>query len=116
MSKVLTNLIPFTLQLPVESQFISKLADNLNAEVVLGNIQTMKDAVTWLGYTYLYIRMMRNPTLYGIPADSKDTDPDLDQFRIDLIHAAAIALDKNNLVKYDRKSGNLQVNMVSCIL
>eukprot|EP00057_Strongylocentrotus_purpuratus_P018687 XP_011673161.1 PREDICTED: U5 small nuclear ribonucleoprotein 200 kDa helicase [Strongylocentrotus purpuratus] len=96
-------------QLPVESQFISKLADNLNAEVVLGNIQTMKDAVTWLGYTYLYIRMMRNPTLYGIPGDSKDTDPDLDQFRIDLIHAAAIALDKNNLVKYDRKSGNLQV-------
>eukprot|EP00057_Strongylocentrotus_purpuratus_P008588 XP_011663062.1 PREDICTED: LOW QUALITY PROTEIN: U5 small nuclear ribonucleoprotein 200 kDa helicase-like [Strongylocentrotus purpuratus] len=96
-------------QLPVESQFISKLADNLNAEVVLGNIQTMKDAVTWLGYTYLYIRMMRNPTLYGIPGDSKDTDPDLDQFRIDLIHAAAIALDKNNLVKYDRKAGNLQV-------
>ncbi|XP_054766386.2 U5 small nuclear ribonucleoprotein 200 kDa helicase-like [Lytechinus pictus] len=96
-------------QLPVESQFVSKLADNLNAEVVLGNIQTMKDAVTWLGYTYLYIRMMRNPTLYGIPGDSKDTDPDLDQFRIDLIHAAAIALDKNNLLKYDRKSGNLQV-------
>ena len=97
-------------QLPVESQFISKLTDNLNAEVVLGNIQTMKDAVTWLGYTYLYIRMMRNPALYGIPGDSKETDPDLEQFRIDLIHAAGIALDKNNLVKYDRKSGNLQVS------
>ncbi|XP_072177738.1 U5 small nuclear ribonucleoprotein 200 kDa helicase-like [Diadema setosum] len=96
-------------QLPVESQFVSKLSDNLNAEIVLGNIQTVKDAVTWLGYTYLYIRMMRNPTLYGIPADAKDTDRDLDQFRIDLIHAALVLLDKNNLAKYDRKTGNIQV-------
>lgn len=36
-------------QLPVESQFVSKLADNLNAEVVLGTIQNAKDAVNWLG-------------------------------------------------------------------
>ena len=37
------------LQLPIESQFISKLSDNLNAEIVLGTIQNAKDAVTWLG-------------------------------------------------------------------
>ena len=37
------------LQLPIESQFISKLADNLNAEVVLGTVQNAKDAVIWLG-------------------------------------------------------------------
>ena len=36
-------------QLPVESQFVSCLADNLNAEVVLGTIQNAKDAVAWLG-------------------------------------------------------------------
>ena len=85
------------------------MTDNLNAEIVLGNIQNMKDAVTWLGYTYLYIRMMRNPTLYGVSVDAKDTDPYLEQRRIDLIHTAAVALDKNNLVKYDRKTGNFQV-------
>ncbi|XP_033632749.1 U5 small nuclear ribonucleoprotein 200 kDa helicase-like [Asterias rubens] len=96
-------------QLPVESQFVSKLGDNLNAEVVLGNIQTMKDAVTWLGYTYLYIRMMRNPTLYGIPVDGKDSDPYLESHRINLIHTAACQLDKNNLAKYERKSGHFQV-------
>ena len=33
----------------MESQFISKLADNLNAEVVLGTVQNAKDAVNWLG-------------------------------------------------------------------
>ena len=56
-------------QLPVESQFISKLPDNLNAEIVSGAVQSAKEAATWLGYTYLYIRMLRNPALYGISAD-----------------------------------------------
>ena len=37
------------LQLPIESQFISKLADNLNAEIVLGTVQNAKEAVHWLG-------------------------------------------------------------------
>ncbi|XP_019626472.1 PREDICTED: U5 small nuclear ribonucleoprotein 200 kDa helicase-like [Branchiostoma belcheri] len=95
-------------QLPVESQFISKLADNLNAEIVLGTVQNLKDAVHWLGYSYLYIRMLRNPTLYGVSADTKD-DPLLEQRRIDLIHTSAAMLDKHNLIKYDKKTGNFQV-------
>ena len=41
-------------QLPIESQFVSKLADNLNAEIVLGTIRNRDEAVQWLGYTYLY--------------------------------------------------------------
>ena len=40
-------------QLPIESQFVSKLADNLNAEIVLGTIRNQDEAVQWLGYTYL---------------------------------------------------------------
>ncbi|VDN27186.1 unnamed protein product [Gongylonema pulchrum] len=52
--------------LPIESQMISKLADTLNAEVVLGTINNVSDAMNWLGYTYLYIRMVKSPTLYGI--------------------------------------------------
>jgi pre-mRNA-splicing helicase BRR2 len=36
-------------QLPVESQFVSKLADNLNAEIVLGTVQNAREAVNWLG-------------------------------------------------------------------
>lgn len=53
-------------QLPIESQMITPLADILNAEIVLGSIQNVRDAVHWLGYTYLYIRMLKNPSLYGI--------------------------------------------------
>jgi pre-mRNA-splicing helicase BRR2 len=43
-------------QLPIESQLVAKLADNLNAEVVLGTIRNRDEAVQWLGYTYLYVR------------------------------------------------------------
>lgn len=95
-------------QLPIESQFISKMPDMLNAEIVLGTIQNVQDAVTWLGYTYLYIRMMRQPSLYGIGPSQKEQDPMLEAHRGDLVHTAAWMLDKSELVKYDRKTGNFQ--------
>ncbi|KAG7264891.1 hypothetical protein CRUP_007330 [Coryphaenoides rupestris] len=91
-------------QLPIESQMVAKLADMLNAEIVLGN-----DAVNWLGYTYLYVRMLRNPTLYGVSHDDRSSDPLLERRRMDLVHTAANVLDKNSLVKYDKRSGSFQV-------
>ncbi|XP_074640358.1 U5 small nuclear ribonucleoprotein 200 kDa helicase-like [Tubulanus polymorphus] len=96
-------------QLPVESQFISKLADNLNAEVVLGTVQNAREAVHWLGYTYLYIRMLRQPTLYGISHDQLKSDPWLEQRRKDLVHTSASLLHKHGLIKYDKKTGTFQV-------
>lgn len=96
-------------QLPIESQMIKKLPDNLNAEVVLGNVLSVKEAAEWLGYTYLFVRMMRNPSLYGVSADDIARDPTMMQRRTDLAHTAAAILDKHNLIKYDRKSGNFQV-------
>ena len=96
-------------QLPIESQFIKKLPDMMNAEAVLGSIQTVKDAAAWLGYTYLFVRMLRNPSLYGVAADEVDRDPTLLQRRLELAHSAATVLDRHCLAKYDRKSGVLQV-------
>ncbi|KAK3020100.1 hypothetical protein RJ639_003724 [Escallonia herrerae] len=96
-------------QLPIESQFISKLADQLNAEIVLGTVQNAREACNWLSYTYLYVRMLRNPVLYGLAPDALTRDITLEERRADLVHSAATILDKNNLVKYDRKSGYFQV-------
>lgn len=96
-------------QLPIESQLISKMPDMLNAEIVLGTVQNVKDAVHWLGYTYLYIRMRRQPTLYGISFDKIKEDPMLELHRADLVHTAALHLDRSGLVKYDRKSGHFQI-------
>ena len=94
-------------QLPIESQFMRKLADNLNAEVVLGTIRTRDEAVEWLGYSYLYVRMLRTPGLYGVGADYSD-DVALEQKRVDLIHSAAMVLERCSLLKYDKKTGKLQ--------
>uniref|UniRef100_A0A914URZ7 U5 small nuclear ribonucleoprotein 200 kDa helicase n=1 Tax=Plectus sambesii TaxID=2011161 RepID=A0A914URZ7_9BILA len=95
-------------QLPVESQMIARLSDMLNAEIVLGTVNNVKDAMNWLGYTYLYVRMLRQPTLYGVSHDQVKIDPLLEQRRADLVHTAASLLDKGNLLKYDKKSGNFQ--------
>jgi pre-mRNA-splicing helicase BRR2 len=94
-------------QLPIESQLMSKLADNLNAEIVLGNIRSRDDGVEWLGYTYLFVRMIRSPGLYGVGADY-EADELLEQMRVDLIHSAAVVLEKAGLVRYDQKAGRLQ--------
>lgn len=96
------------LQLPIESQFISRLADHLNAEVVLGSIQNLQDAASWLGYTYLFVRMLRSPALYGVPLGAVDVDKMLLDRRLDLAHSAATLLDKHGLMRYDRKTGGMQ--------
>lgn len=65
------------MQLPIESQYVATIPDNLNAEIVLGTVQNLKDAAAWLEYTYLYVRMLCNPALYGVsPADAEE-DPTL---------------------------------------
>ena len=52
-------------QLPIESQLVRKLPDLLNAEIVSGSIANVNDAAHWLGYTYLFVRMLKNPELYN---------------------------------------------------
>ena len=94
-------------QLPIESQLMSKLADNLNAEIVLGNVRSRDDGVEWLGYTYLFVRMIRSPGLYSVGTDY-EADESLEQMRVDLIHSAAVVLEKAGLVRYDQKVGKLQ--------
>ncbi|KAE9467177.1 hypothetical protein C3L33_00911, partial [Rhododendron williamsianum] len=95
-----------TSQLPIESQFISSLRDNLNAEVVLGTVTNVKEACAWLGYTYLFIRMKMNPLAYGIGWDEVIADPSLTLKQRSLVADAARALDKAKMMRFDEKSGN----------
>ena len=67
-------------------------------------LPSIKEAALWLGYTYLYVRMLKNPTLYGVSVDELENDPTLLQRRLDLAHSAALVLDKANMIRYDRTS------------
>lgn len=70
-----------THSVPIESQFIEGLADHLNAEIVLGTVTNIREAVSWLGYTYLYVRMTQNPLAYGISWEELAADQVLDRHR-----------------------------------
>lgn len=96
-------------QLPVESQLISRLPDLLLAEMVLGTVSNIDEAVNWLAYTFLYVCMLRSPSLYGIPADEFKEDPYLERRRADLAHSAAVLLHTGGLINYDRQSGSFQI-------
>lgn len=65
----------------------------------------MKEAANWLSYTYLYIRMRRNPDLYGVSAEEIDDDPTLIQRRLNLVHSACLLLHKSGMIKYDKRNG-----------
>ncbi|KAF2937977.1 hypothetical protein DAI22_03g087400 [Oryza sativa Japonica Group] len=95
-----------TSQLPIESQFLGSLKDNLNAEVALGTVTNVREACAWLGYTYLFIRMKTNPLVYGIAWEEVIGDPSLGSKQRAFIIDAARALDKAKMMRYDEKSGN----------
>lgn len=60
------------------------------------------------GYTYLYIRMLRNPSLYGITHDETEKDPLLEQVWNGLIQW----IDANKLA-FDQRTCNFIQNRVS---
>ncbi|XP_061171634.1 probable ATP-dependent DNA helicase HFM1 [Saccostrea echinata] len=51
----------------IESSLHKNLIEHLNAEIVLHTINDISIAMEWIRYTFLYIRVMKNPKNYGMP-------------------------------------------------
>jgi replicative superfamily II helicase len=49
----------------VESCLMASLPEHLNAEVVLGTITDVTEAIAWIKSTFLFVRARANPLLYG---------------------------------------------------
>ncbi|XP_053317304.1 activating signal cointegrator 1 complex subunit 3 [Spea bombifrons] len=94
-----------TQQNPIESQFLGSLADNLNAEVALGTVTNVEEAVKWLSYTYLYVRMRANPLVYGIGHQVYQMDPTLEKHREQLVIEAGRKLDKARMIRFEERTG-----------
>ena len=92
-------------QLPIESQFLNSVPNHLNAEIVLGTVSNIREAITWLSYTYLFVRMLRNPMAYGITLQDKEFDPHLESYRKSVIKSAATTLDQCKMIRYHEASG-----------
>jgi replicative superfamily II helicase len=49
--------------------------------VALGTVTNVREGVAWLGYTYLIVRMRKNPLAYGISWEELAMDPELVEYR-----------------------------------
>jgi antiviral helicase SLH1 len=97
-----------TSQVPIESRFSKHLVDNLNAEIGLGTVTSIPEAVQWLGYSYLYVRMLRNPLTYGIDWAEIRDDPTLVQRRRQLAIQAARTLQQSQMIIFNETTEELR--------
>ena len=104
-----------TQQRPIESNFSKKLVDNLNAEIGLGTVTSVQEAVQWLGYSYLFVRMQRNPISYGIDWAEIRDDPQLVQRRRKLIIDAARILQQSQMIIFNETTEELKAKDVGRI-
>ncbi|KAJ1602710.1 hypothetical protein NDA14_000301 [Ustilago hordei] len=98
-----------TSQHPIESKFIGGLIDSLNAEISLGTVASVRDGVSWLGYTYLFTRMKRTPLTYGMTYDEVVDDPHLGVKRQQLINVGVKKLVECKMVEHDTITDRLKV-------
>ena len=104
-----------TQQQPIESKLSRKLVDNLNAEIALGTVTSIPEAVQWLGYSYLFVRMQRNPLTYGIDWAEIRDDPHLVQRRRKLVVNAARVLQQSQMVIFNETTEELRAKDVGRI-
>lgn len=81
--------------------------DSLNAEVALGTVTTVDEGVQWIGWTYLFVRMRKNPMVYGLTLEDLQNDPWLGSKRHTLIVTAAKKLRSIGMVLFDEDLGTL---------
>ncbi|KAM0687590.1 hypothetical protein COBT_001163, partial [Conglomerata obtusa] len=52
----------------IESKLLLHVVDILNSEIYLGTITCLNEAIIWLKSTFLFIRMLKAPIIYGFSA------------------------------------------------
>ena len=106
--KLTHYLLAVTQQQPIESKFSRKLVDNLNAEISLGTVTSVQEAVQWIGYSYLFVRMQRSPLTYGIDWAEIRDDPQLVQRRRELVINAARTLQRSQMIIFNETTEELR--------
>ena len=98
-----------TTQVPIESQFLNHLPDSLNAEINLGTISSVSDAISWICYTYLYVRIRKNPMAYGISYKQLSDEPTLSSVVRKYILEAATLLRRNGQIGFDERTELMKI-------
>lgn len=105
--KLAHYLAAVTQQHPIESRFVEKIVDNLNAEIALGTVTSIEEGIQWLGYSYMFVRWKKNPLMYGIEWQELSDDPHLYSQRKQLIIRASRRLQQTQMIIFDEKAQSL---------
>ena len=92
---------------PIESQFLHRLADNLNAEICSGSVSNIDDAIIWLSYTYLDVRLSRNPFHYGVSRKQISDAGGMHEVKTRFIRDAALQLDRARMIRFNEMNKSL---------
>lgn len=85
-------------------RFHTGIVDALNAEISLGTVSNVAEAVQWLSFTYMFVRMRKNPLMYGMDHDEPFNDPLLGNKRNMLIMSAARQLALAKMINFDEST------------
>ena len=58
----------------IESNFHLHLTDHLNSEIVLKTLTHVNTAKKWITSSYLYVRIVKNPSFYGLTKNASYTE------------------------------------------
>lgn len=93
----------------IESHLHNNLDDCLNAEISIGTVTNITEAIQWLKFTYFWIRLKRNPRHYGVDMKtlaSADSGG-FNAYMIQLVSQASARLNNYKLVKYFENTSQL---------
>ncbi|KAK7886358.1 hypothetical protein WMY93_025979 [Mugilogobius chulae] len=80
-------------------------AESHREPIALGTVTNVEEAVKWLSYTYLYVRMRANPLVYGINHKAYQMDPSLELYRKELVVECGRKLDKARMIRFEERTG-----------
>ena len=75
---------------------------NLCLKVSLGTVTNIEEAVKWLSYTYLFVRMRKNPLVYGIPGNCREVTTN---YKLRLCLSQNLQTFQTRDVRFEQKLG-----------
>eukprot|EP01028_Stygiella_incarcerata_P002773 TRINITY_DN1524_c3_g1_i1.p1 TRINITY_DN1524_c3_g1~~TRINITY_DN1524_c3_g1_i1.p1 ORF type:complete len:2063 (+),score=572.47 TRINITY_DN1524_c3_g1_i1:42-6230(+) len=89
-----------THSMPIESQLHHRLEDHLNAEISLRTVTDVDDAIQWLRYTFLYVRLMKDPLKYMMASEIHSYEYVEEKLR-EWIELAAEELRRSRMIRVE---------------
>ena len=83
---------------PVESCLSDRLCENLNAEIAIGTVNTVVEAIGYLTWTFFSRRVKANPSYYGAESSS---DEHYEEFLYSVVRESLETLQGQGCIKCD---------------